>query len=63
MKEGLRQRLEREMAAIADRIKMLDDNIKSYVKVGNLADAAINQIKQDTFHLVLTKLQDVLNED
>lgn len=60
MKETLRERIERELEAMIDRCNQLDKNISEYVESGNLADAAINQIKRDTLSMVVNRLEDAL---
>lgn len=60
MKETLRERIERELKAMINRRNQLDKNIGEYVEAGNLADAAINQIKRDTLSMVVSRLEDAL---
>lgn len=60
MKETLRKRIESELKAMIDRCNQLDKNIGEYAEAGNLADAAINQIKRDTLSMVVSRLEDAL---
>lgn len=60
MKETLRERIERELKAMIDRCNQLDKNIGEYVEAGNLADAAINQIKRDTLSMVVGRIENAL---
>ena len=53
--------MEGVLKSLIDRRNQLDIAIRQYVEVGNLGDAAINQIKRDTLALVITRMDEELN--
>ena len=56
----LREKIELEITKMKERIVQLDRHIAEYVNVGNLADAAINQIKRNTLTLVIDSFDEIL---
>lgn len=57
MKQTLRDRIELMLKRLEDRCTQLDEHIIKYAEVGNHSDAAINQIKKESFQMVVSDLR------
>jgi len=60
MKQTLREQVELLLKELVNRQNMLDKHVQIYVAEGNLADAAINQIKRDQITMIVNRVEDIL---
>lgn len=60
MKQTLRDKIESILKRLEDRCTQLDEHIIKYCEVGNYSDASINQIKKDSFQMIVDYLNKAL---